>query len=331
MTTLPRFRLKVAPPLPDSAAGPSAPPQQFCLDLGVASTSRAIPDSAERAREDAATSTKKGSLNYDRASGEYPMEWSSLDHFESWCRSEELSHSIEFILSETVHGRALWAMRRVFVCSREPSGGPHHYQKKHPERRRKIGSKKTGCRGRIVIKTYPHTATVLGRYDSDHDHETGPSNLIYVHLPHVTRDRIKTMLQQKIDPREIVRVVQNSAPDGTRDRFICLRDVSRMARALEDELIRLDSEDAISSKLWVDRLKGENVNIFYKDKLDPSPPASKLQGDTFMLCIQTPFQMDAFRRLGNGFNGIDATHNITHYNGMLLFTIIVRDQWGHGA
>jgi hypothetical protein len=103
-----------------------------------------------------------------------------------------------------------------------------------------------------------------------------------------------------------------------------------MARAIEQECIRLHTEDAISTKLWVDRLKADNLNIFYKDKLDSPPIGSRLQKDTFVLCIQTSFQMDAFRRLGNGFIGIDATHNVTQYQDLLLFTIIARDCWGHG-
>lgn len=40
--------------------------------------------------------------------------------------------------------------------------------------------------------------------------------------------------------------------------------------------------------------------------------------------------MDAFRRLGDGFIGIDATHNTTQYQDLLLFTIVARDRWGHG-
>ena len=49
------------------------------------------------------------------------------------------------------------------------------------------------------------------------------------------------------------------------------------------------------------------------------------------MCIQTPFQVDAFWRLGNGFIGIDATHNVTQYHNFLLFTIIARDRWGRGT
>ena len=104
-----------------------------------------------------------------------------------------------------------------------------------------------------------------------------------------------------------------------------------MARAVEEENIRLHEEDSISTKLWVDRLKAKNTHIFYKDKRDPPPSGSKLQGEGFILCIQTTFQADMFQHLGNGFIRIDATYNITQYLDFLLFTIVARDQWGHGV
>jgi len=131
--------------------------------------------------------------------------------------------------------------------------------------------------------------------------------------------------------RSQVRDIRDSAPNGSQDRFISLQDVCQMARAVEEENIRLHKEDAISTKLWVDRLKAKNIHIFYKDKLNPPPSGSKLQGEDFVMCIQTAFQVDAFQRLGNGFIGIDATHNITQYPDFLLFTIVARDRWGHGA
>ena len=104
-----------------------------------------------------------------------------------------------------------------------------------------------------------------------------------------------------------------------------------MTCTVKEEDIRLHEEDGISTKLWVDRLKANNIHLFYKDKLDPPPSGSKLQGEAFIMCIQTAFQADVFRRLGNGFIGINATYNITQYQNFLLFTIIARDQWGHGA
>jgi len=105
-----------------------------------------------------------------------------------------------------------------------------------------------------------------------------------------------------------------------------------MTRAAQEETICLHPEDAISTKLWIDRLDSMKINVFYKDKLSSPPPASRLQGDTFILCLQTPFQVNMFRHLGHGgFIGIDATHNVTHFRDVLLFTIIARDRWGHGT
>ena len=86
-----------------------------------------------------------------------------------------------------------------------------------------------------------------------------------------------------------------------------------MARALDNEKIRLHPGDAISTRLWLDRFKADNALVFYKDKIGLPPPDSRLDQDLFILCIQTEFQLDAFRRLGNGFIEIDATHNITQY------------------
>ena len=127
-----------------------------------------------------------------------------------------------------------------------------------------------------------------------------------------------------------MRIISNSAPQGSRDRFITLADVGRLSRVLNEENVRLHQEDAISTRLWIDNLQSDQVNAFFKSRLDQPPSGSTLQPDVFILCMQTRFQLDAFQRLGNGFIGIDATHNVTQYQDLLLFTIIARDRWGHG-
>ena len=127
-----------------------------------------------------------------------------------------------------------------------------------------------------------------------------------------------------------VRAIRADAPDGTRDQLIALEEVNRIAQALENDNIRLHPDDAISTKLLIEELSGKGTLTFYKNKQDRAPIDSRLPEDAFVLCIQTDFQLDAFQRLGNGFIGIDATHNITQYQDLLLFTIIARDNWGHG-
>ena len=103
-----------------------------------------------------------------------------------------------------------------------------------------------------------------------------------------------------------------------------------MGRSLLKNEICLHPEDAISIRLWIDKIKDEDTLIFYKDRLDPASEGSGLQDQAFVMCIQTGFQLDTFRSLGEFFIGIDATHNVTQYENYLLFTIIARDRWGHG-
>ena len=128
-----------------------------------------------------------------------------------------------------------------------------------------------------------------------------------------------------------MRRIRAWAPDGSRDRYISPQDISRLGRLLTNDKIRLHPEDAISTQIWADKFRSENARIFHKNKVDLPPQGSSLQQEEFILCIQTPFQLDAFRRLGDYFIGIDATHNVTMYERLQLFTIIARDRWGHGV
>ena len=299
------------------------------------------PDNAESP----ATSRRRGSFIWDREKGGFSLEWANLAEFDLWRQMEERLSCINFIASTSRPGGILFSHKQRFVCGRQNSGGGNPYEKKHPERQRKIATKKSGCRCYVIIKQYHHTSTVLGRYVDKHDHEIGAANIAYTRLSGTARERIKTMLNRKIDRREIVscrnqislavdlmhlkvRVIRDWAPDGSRDKLIALKEVNQMAQVLDNHKIRLHPDDAIATRLLLDELSVQGNRTFYKDKQDRTP--TDLPGDAFVLCLQTVFQLDAFRRLGDGFIGIDATHNITQYENLLLFTIIARDRWGHG-
>jgi hypothetical protein len=101
-------------------------------------------------------------------------------------------------------GNALWTEKHYYVCSCGHSGGASKFQKKHPKRQRKIESKKTGCRCKLLIKLYPHTSNILGCYQDEHNHEISIANIAYMCMSHTAWEQIKSMLEQKIDPREIV-------------------------------------------------------------------------------------------------------------------------------
>ena len=102
--------------------------------------------------------------------------------------------------------------------------------------------------------------------------------------------------------------------------------VNQCAQQIEQAYVWLHKTDVIFVKFWVDRLKEKNVLVFLKDKITSPPSALDLNLETYVLCIQTPFQLDVFQCLGTGFIGINVTHNVTYYMGFLLFMIVVRDQ-----
>ena len=209
MTTLP---MTIAPLDASMTTGLSAPSAELCPDLGFVAP--AAPEQSPRTarRSDVprgtanapATSTKRGSYNYDREHS-YPLEWSDSAAFDAWRCEEELRYSIELIASTVKHGGPLWTEKRLYVCLRQLSGGRQQYEKKNPNWRRKIGSKKTGCRCRVVIKLYPHTDAILGNYTNIHDHDVGSDNIAYTRMSGVAREQIKSMLVQKVDQKEIVR------------------------------------------------------------------------------------------------------------------------------
>jgi hypothetical protein len=204
--------MSIAPLDASMMTGLSAPPAELCPDLGLVAP--ATPEQSPRAerRSDVppgtarapATLTKCGSYNYDRAHSGYLLEWSDFAAFSTWRHEEELWYSIELIASTVKHGGPLWTKKRLYVCSRQLSGGQKQYEKKNPGWHCKIGSKKTGCQCRVVIKLYPHTDAILGNYTNMHDHEVGSDNIAYMQMLGIAWEQIKSMLVQKVDHKEIV-------------------------------------------------------------------------------------------------------------------------------
>ena len=116
-----------------------------------------------------------------------------------------------------------------------------------------------------------------------------------------------------------------------RDYHITTRDIARFRRMVENQNIRHDQNDAISIKVWITKIREDGGSAILKDRLDPPPLGSGLSQGVFVLCVQTKFQEEQFQKLGSDFMSIDATHNTTEYAGVNLFTILMRDWWGHGT
>jgi hypothetical protein len=125
--------------------------------------------------------------------------------------------------------------------------------------------------------------------------------------------------------------MHNQFSEDERDYYITMDEISQVWKSVDQEIIELDPNDANSTWTWVHELEAKGHNVFYKSKQDLPPEGSDLASQLFILCIQTKFQLAYFWDLGNSFLGIDATHNVTQYKGILLFTIMAWDRWGHGV
>ena len=304
----------------------------------------AMPDDAGPV--DPATSTRIGSFHHDRENG-YNLEWESRADFNNWLKHEQVAHGIEIRVSKTWKARHLYSMCETFRCARNGTGGKKHYVKK-TAREYKIESKRIdgGCPCFVQIKTYPHTNTILGKYSHDHSHPTGKDNLKYVRIRVSTRDLIEVWVHYGVTDQEIVsdpslittdltnifqkKKIRSWFSEHERDHYITNGEICRIRKEILRTDIRLDANDAHSTRIWVSKLQSQGDFVYYKDKRDLPPAGSALADNLFALCIQTKFQKDAYKRLGNGFLGIDATHNVTQYKGILLFTLMARDNWGHG-
>ena len=205
----------VAPRVPELTAGPSAPPtarvnsETLALedrppDNADASETASAPVENQGPVQDPATSQKKGSFYSDRKGRFYMLEWANIAKFDAWRWAEEAAHTIEFRPSTVWKGGALWTHQRLFVCGRQITGGDQKYMKKNPEHKRKIESKKISCPCRLLIKIYPHTSIILGNYKKAHNHETGAANIKYMGVSREARERIKRLLEEKVDRRQVV-------------------------------------------------------------------------------------------------------------------------------
>src|SRR5882762_4549417 len=105
----------------------------------------------------------------------------------SWLQKEQESNIIELCLkwrwkSKSLAGNWAWQKKHYYICAWEGTRGKKGYEKKHPEWGRKVPVKWSGCTCCLIVKIYPHTPCVLGKYNSEHSHPIGHENAHYTQL-----------------------------------------------------------------------------------------------------------------------------------------------------
>ncbi|KAJ7161863.1 hypothetical protein C8R43DRAFT_880427 [Mycena crocata] len=231
-----------------------------------------------------------------------------------------------------------------YVCSRAGTGGVKSYTRRRPEWVHKIPSKRTECKCSLHVKEYPGTQIILGHYSEAHDHPLGNANLRFTQIPKHTREYIAGLLRLGVAAEHILELLHHGVYDdedtfendldgahvASRAEFIQLRDVRRIETEIEAETVRLHPDDGLSTLKWVEHMDAKGHILGFKSKTDPPPPGSGLAQDLFTLMIQTRWQQRMFQKYGENLLCIDGTHNVTMYENLVLTTLVVRDNWGHG-
>jgi hypothetical protein len=148
-----------------------------------------------------------GSITYDWEESGYNLEWESRAAFQTWLSHEQMAQGIEIRIAKTrlSKARQVYLTCETFRCACNGCGGIKPYVKK-TARERKIDTKRIvgGCPCYVQIKTYPHTDTILGKYEFSHSHETGKNNLKYIRIRVSTRELIESWVRYGVTNEEIV-------------------------------------------------------------------------------------------------------------------------------
>jgi MULE transposase domain len=70
--------------------------------------------------------------------------------------------------------------------------------------------------------------------------------------------------------------------------------------------------------------------LLFKGVTDPPPDGSRVEADVFVLIIQSKWQREVWKSIGQNYLGTDGTHNVTKYEKTNLYTIMGRDEFGRG-
>ncbi|KAJ7596667.1 hypothetical protein C8J56DRAFT_850201 [Mycena floridula] len=139
---------------------------------------------------------------------DYNLIFPSIEAFNEWRRKEEETQMVEFVKGDTHGSKAVpprFKDHTKLLCARHSRSGRKKYVKKHPERVRKVPSRKLegqGCPASISFKTYFDTDEVRACYNSQHSHEIGLANLPFTRRGRkaaVEQDKERTRKQPKFD------------------------------------------------------------------------------------------------------------------------------------
>lgn len=192
----------------------------------------------------------------------------------------------------------------------------------------KIGSQ---CTAHIKATVKLDTAQVKVQYcNYHHNHE---KKLAHLHMPQRTRMDIASKLQKGVSMNRILDDIRDSVSDGlNRQHLTTRKDLHNIKQQYNIEGIIRHANDLSSVTAWVEEMRAMQYNpiLVFKKKGQKQPPEmDNVSDDDFILCIQTEFQRDMFKKFGSSVICIDSTHGTNLYD-FTLTALLVVDEYGEG-
>lgn len=118
----------------------------------------------------------------------------------------------------------------------------------------------------------------------------------------------------------------------SRKHFLSTQDIRNIKLSVQENQVKRHENDATSVDMIVQELEMEPFNpvLVYKRQGMVMPEYPTLGSDSFVLAIQTEFQMKLYREYSSKILCIDATHGTNAYR-FKLITCIVVDQFNQGS
>ncbi|KAF8140457.1 hypothetical protein EV363DRAFT_1426864 [Boletus edulis] len=146
----------------------------------------------------------------------YTLVFANIAAFQEWRTREEETQIVEFVKGDTHGSKAVpprFKDHTKLVCARHSRSGRKKYVKKHPERLRKVPSRKLegqGCQASISYKTYFDTEEVRVCYVAEHSHPIGLAN-----LPFTRRGRRAAVEAEKAKSKRTAQAVVPASTEAS--------------------------------------------------------------------------------------------------------------------
>ena len=117
----------------------------------------------------------------------------------------------------------------------------------------------------------------------------------------------------------------------SRKHFITKSDLRNIRVKVDDRIVKRHDDDATSVTMMVAELQQEPFNpiVIFKPQSSKDDSHPALQTDSFVLVIQTQFQMELYQKYASTILCIDSTNGINQYR-FKLISVVVPDDYGKG-